>query len=304
MAGLPINIPIPAESAIASYSWTDIASGQGVTSWYLSTAENLTNKSYLLLDRISPISTTDGKLSINSLYYFKTSTFNTPRTVLGNAYLSGYADWTSSTGLTMSAKLRYVFGTAVDAGLGATTYTDAAESTTSATSYTLVKTLYIDNYLGKVDFQLKATANVWAKIVFNYSGSTADSSEAYHNNTTWTAKSVVNPNLTSRVATIGVYIKTSGSDTARIQNVVATSELVSGITETDITSEIIGETKTADGYFLMSMPITQTNLKIGSYLVLVLKPTGGVGNYVLDPQQNFYTTQSSLKINIPFKIDL
>jgi hypothetical protein len=30
---LPINIPIPAESAIASYSWTDIAEGTGVVSF-------------------------------------------------------------------------------------------------------------------------------------------------------------------------------------------------------------------------------------------------------------------------------
>lgn len=87
---LPVNFPIPGESSIASYNYTDIAEGTGIVSFYGAIAGvypgTLANLSFILTTnqvyseeptRISPGAMT-----------FKLAAFNTPKTIKGTAYAS------------------------------------------------------------------------------------------------------------------------------------------------------------------------------------------------------------------------
>ena len=85
MAGMPINIPIPAESAVASYSYNEITSGQGYIRFYLFNdgvdyAMN-DNKIYSGVLRCMTINNSSATV------VFTSSIFNSPRVLNGNAYL-------------------------------------------------------------------------------------------------------------------------------------------------------------------------------------------------------------------------
>jgi hypothetical protein len=88
MAGLPINIPIPAESAVASYSWTDIADGTGNVELdgFLTTSSTTTN--YFL--KTNPLETSSvyfGLANGDVTTEFYLGAFNTPRVLKGSCYV-------------------------------------------------------------------------------------------------------------------------------------------------------------------------------------------------------------------------
>lgn len=85
MAGVPINFAIPAENAIASYSWTDLASGQGYVRFYpFYDGSNWVMNDNKIYTGSDAFAVTNNSTSVVT---FTTSTFNTPRTIKGVAYL-------------------------------------------------------------------------------------------------------------------------------------------------------------------------------------------------------------------------
>lgn len=90
---LPINFDIPAESAIASYNWNDVADGTGNVIFYLLQ----TNTGYLLHQQPLPSSGANyekvysysgtGSVSLRGTNNYSLPAFTAPRTVKGKAYL-------------------------------------------------------------------------------------------------------------------------------------------------------------------------------------------------------------------------
>lgn len=104
---VPVTFPIPGESAVASYSYTDIIAGDGVIEFYGAVSAQLTGaanppitvtKKYILTTSQVPSDEvyTRGTVTMN----FDTNVFNSSRTVRGTAYLSAGVYMSVSGGLT------------------------------------------------------------------------------------------------------------------------------------------------------------------------------------------------------------
>tara|TARA_R110000751_G_scaffold128602_2_gene230646 strand:+ start:261 stop:830 length:570 start_codon:yes stop_codon:yes gene_type:complete len=109
MVGLPVTLPIPTEAATASYSFTDIANGQGYSTFFgLFTAAagagtyNLIETALVCGGSVVPA---NRRLN-NQIRDFDTSTFNLPRVVKGTAYISGEAA-SSGTGSITTTIIHY-----------------------------------------------------------------------------------------------------------------------------------------------------------------------------------------------------
>lgn len=96
MAGVPINFAVPSEGAVASYSYTDIATGLGYQTFYLAATRETTNIEYLTTDKAfysdpESIGTdnlvTSGFEKVQDVD-FDTNVFNSPRTVKGTAIMN------------------------------------------------------------------------------------------------------------------------------------------------------------------------------------------------------------------------
>ena len=85
---LPVAFPIPGESAIASYSYTDIAEGTGVVSFYGAETYDTTASTKYILTTNSIISNNPEIISPNGNYDFDLTPFNMPKTIKGTAYFS------------------------------------------------------------------------------------------------------------------------------------------------------------------------------------------------------------------------
>ena len=90
---MPINFPLPSESAVASYNYTDMAEGTGVTMFYLAATkgDNILTPNQIYSDVIeystgAHILTTDFVKNMDVDYDL--SAFNSPRTVKGTAYIN------------------------------------------------------------------------------------------------------------------------------------------------------------------------------------------------------------------------
>ena len=90
---MPINFPLPSESAVASYNYTDIAEGTGVTMFYLAAThgDNILTPNQIYSEVIehstgAHILTTDFVKNMDVDYDL--SAFNSPRTVKGTAYIN------------------------------------------------------------------------------------------------------------------------------------------------------------------------------------------------------------------------
>lgn len=84
---LPLNIAIPPEPTLATYSYTDIADGTGVIKLYGYQSSSNTGMDYHLTSQ-TPYSASMSIITPNNTiatYDFDLSPFNTPRTVKGNA---------------------------------------------------------------------------------------------------------------------------------------------------------------------------------------------------------------------------
>jgi hypothetical protein len=96
MAGLPINIPIPAEQAVASYDYQDIINGFGIVEFKASatttsttTLRNL-NNNVIQSDPVSAATSIPQAATYTKIaeHDFITSPFNTPRVLNGNCIFS------------------------------------------------------------------------------------------------------------------------------------------------------------------------------------------------------------------------
>lgn len=96
-ANLPVNFPIPGESAVASYSWTDISEGTGIVNFYGYSSRNNTTITYRLTQSL-PESENDtlvdqnGQINFND-YDFDLTPFNAPRKLKGQAMVTGSYSW-------------------------------------------------------------------------------------------------------------------------------------------------------------------------------------------------------------------
>lgn len=111
---LPVNIPIPTESAIASYSFTDIASGVGYQFLYPVQTLNGSGAAYSLVSSTVHIDTnTLGFNNNNSGYVsFDSSPFLSPRMVKGKLYFTGQF-FRSSGSAQCQVKISHVRGATV-----------------------------------------------------------------------------------------------------------------------------------------------------------------------------------------------
>lgn len=129
---LPVNIPIPASAAIASFNYTDIAEGTGVVKFYGATHANATTTSYYLTSA-TPYSNdivTSGGGSIADTDHHRVAnnnfdvTFNRAQNIKGYAYLN----------LTMGSKQGGAGTTSVLVFVSGATLQNATTGTTLATA--------------------------------------------------------------------------------------------------------------------------------------------------------------------------
>lgn len=148
---MPINFPLPSESAVASYNYTDMAEGTGVTMFYLAATngDNILTPNQIYSDVIEYSTgahnlTTDFVKNMDVDYDL--SAFNSPRTVKGTAYINftGHI-WKSGTAVVTSKftiKVRKWDGTTETEIGNATTaeITDAAGYKLTALAIPLTQT--------------------------------------------------------------------------------------------------------------------------------------------------------------------
>jgi hypothetical protein len=90
---MPINFPLPSESAVASYNYTDMAEGTGVTVFYLvgATGDNILTSQTVYADDIEN-ATADTDLTSDFVKLMDTdydlSAFNAPRTIKGTGLVN------------------------------------------------------------------------------------------------------------------------------------------------------------------------------------------------------------------------
>lgn len=100
MATLPEEFPIPSESSIASYNWTDIAEGTGIVKFYGFVVEDSTGISYKLstnpfysgggIDAVETEAIRTSEISFTKIIDldFDLSPFNLPQTIKGTATIN------------------------------------------------------------------------------------------------------------------------------------------------------------------------------------------------------------------------
>ncbi len=92
MVGLPVTFPLPSESAISSYSWTDIADGSGRAEYYGVFCNQTGSATYKLLGFAGVSFHDDASEAViqssAGTYNFDTTPFNTPRVAKGTVYAS------------------------------------------------------------------------------------------------------------------------------------------------------------------------------------------------------------------------
>lgn len=103
---LPVAFPIPGESAIASYNYTDVAEGTGVVEFYgAETYDTTATRKYILTANQITSNTAD-LISPNGTINFDLSPFNSPRTIKGTAYFSVGMYESSSAAYYITAKIQ------------------------------------------------------------------------------------------------------------------------------------------------------------------------------------------------------
>lgn len=305
MVQVPQAYPLVQEPAIATFDFQDIANGLGFSIFHFTTSEDDSFKKFVLASTPLIAATTDGLIATGSTYEFRSSAFNLPRTAKGTAYLSGYADYTSGGGIIANAKLSIESGTLSADGKGSIVWSSTGEVSTIEVTYQLKKTITIDGFVHEITSEIKTTTTTCsARYRFFYEGGQIVDVIQTTSSGTYVAKTTTNPNQTKRVYKIEVWIKIGGGGgTAFEKETNVYEENTSGLTTTDITSSITSATMAADQGLLMELPLTQTRIKKGDNLLLKFVASGGTGGFVVDPTAEVHTKES-LKLNLPFRIDL
>ena len=111
---MPINFPLPSESAVASYNWSDVASGETYITFYPFFANTLYCMSTTPINSgLGPsISQFEG-----ATYTFTTTAFNAPRTIKGLAIASCPWIKTNADDKTVTVTIKKVTAEAVESTL-------------------------------------------------------------------------------------------------------------------------------------------------------------------------------------------
>lgn len=83
---LPQNFPVPSESAIASYNYTDIAEGTGITKFYCCTTKDSAGTGYIMTT--NPLFSNDIELTTGSPFTFDLQPFNMPKIIGGTGLIN------------------------------------------------------------------------------------------------------------------------------------------------------------------------------------------------------------------------
>ena len=295
----------------ANFDYNDISSGLGYVTFYPNISKNSTETGYILTDQVLPTATTTGIFITEGSFKFKGSTNKLPKTVSGIAYFSGYADY-SANNMTIAGQVSILKdGTPVDGGLGSVTASDMSSvSEASGSGYVLKKTIWVNDYVNKVTGKYWTSdggvSSCTVKIILKRFDGTADETLT----TAATTETDPYPYTLStatplvRVGAVEVWITGSaGGANVSERDTEVYANIVTGITETTISDLITSETHGADSGFLLQIPLTESILTTSDQLVLSIYKTGATGGYVVDPSQSIATNET-LKLNIPFKLDL
>jgi len=104
---IPQAYPIPAEAAIATYNWTDIAEGTGYVKFYLGTTEDSVGKGYLMrnlvfyshdIDMVFEAAYRETGWVNDTNLLFDLSSFNLPQIVKGTFYVNFTSEYAAGTG--------------------------------------------------------------------------------------------------------------------------------------------------------------------------------------------------------------
>jgi len=289
-------------SSIASYDWTDITSGQGFVTFYPSIAQNSIGTYYLLSSQAIGSASTTGTFAETSEKSFYSNPFILPKTINGKCVLSGYADYTSGGGIILTAKLSLV---PKDKTIGSSIATSAGEVYYSADyTFTLVKTITpIFDFVFKSTAQLKNTSpdgESACRYKFYYlDGTTEIVENLIAIGGVYATYDFLNPNPNKIVSKIEIYLARGGSS----GTVYEKDSIVYGITITDLSTSVSSQAASSDQGILLELYIPQTIIKTDEILILKLTKSGGTGSFVCDPQ-HIVNTKETLKLNIPYKIDL
>ena len=299
-------LPIPQETALVTFDFTDIADGSGNITFHPFYTEDVNGfKSWGLNSVQLAVPTATGSINTDEENIFETSNFNLPKTAKGTAYLTGFINTDGS----MKAEIVKISGT--ESGvLGNANETDDTEYSYGAdTNFSVVKTFTIAGFRNKVTNVIKTsngTRTVTGKITFYHIDNDQLASSGITNTTTSTsyvAKTYTNPHPNKKLEKIEVSIKISNNDsTAFTDTQVVFDQDITGLTETSMSSAITTPTYSGNTNFNISIPLTETLIKKGERLAVKITNVGA--GYVLDPLNLVESTNSSLKLNIPFKIDL
>jgi len=101
---LPINFPLPAETANATYNYIDIINGLGMVEFYAGSSQEGGTEDYHLSPNVFYSNTIE--LRTPDTFNFDTASFNTPRRVKGTAYVN-FGHWETSSGGTSAAVIRF-----------------------------------------------------------------------------------------------------------------------------------------------------------------------------------------------------
>ena len=293
-----------ASPILMSYNWTDIATGLGYVSFYPSVIEQDAVLKYSLDVNTLLVSSTAGTLK-NDSWFFETSIFNSSKTIKGNAYLSGYTDWSTNDSVVSGQLIK--LNSNYTSSKGSVVDSDATEySESSPASDVVVKTFELKGErVFEVVSDIKVegdygVANTHAR--FYYAGGSS-----VRNNvptTTYTSKTYTNPSPEKLVDKITIELSitagTGGANAVYVKNTDVYGLLNS--VRTEVSDEISSILITADRSWTLKIPCSETYLDIGDILVLRVKSTGSNSAIICDPT-NQVQTEPSLKLNIPFKID-
>ena len=291
-----------ASPVIASYDWKDIASGEAFTTFYpFWTVTSTEFKSFRMSS--TPLTVPTGTLDTTYPLFFETNGFKLPRTIKGEAFVTGFLSYVD-TNMQVTAQL---FKRPATGGvLGGITENDATEYSDSSGSYVTVKTFTFTEgeYVNKVVNQIKFSDenNGRCKIMFNYLSGLAPAWKDVQkvvSGTTYTEQTFSNPFPNERVSSIEIRIDSVSGHTMYVKENDVYEQDMGDI---NISEEVKTTTYAADINFNIPLPITETVIAAGETLTLKISMTAG--NLVVDPLNLVNTTNESLKLNIPFKLDL
>lgn len=177
---LPLNFPVPAEQAIASYDYTDIADGAGKIDFYGGNTKQTTTSTYILSENAfysNDISTqTASVTAVGFQKYldldFDLSPFNTPRNLFGTALVTAGIKMYANTGIKdiyLIAKIRKYSGSTETEIASATSETNSVNNTTSYDTISVKIPITSLAHFKKGDI-LRLTIEAWCQVRDGYAG--------------------------------------------------------------------------------------------------------------------------------------